>query len=175
MKKLVLFFVVVALTMTQLLAQESTFKKGDKVLNLAIGFGSGLYTGGGYTTSVPPLSASFEVGVKDGILEKGSIGVGGVLAYGAHKWEYAGWGWKYTNIIIGARGSFHYPLAKKLDTYTGLILGYNVVTAKEFGTNPIYDTIHNPVALLIPGLLVQGIISATNLQYWVNLVSGFHT
>jgi hypothetical protein len=138
MKRLALFFVVVALTMTQILAQESTFKKGDKVLNLSIGFGSGLYTGTGYTTSVPPLAASFEVGVKD-FDWKGSIGVGGLFAYGAHKWEYSGWGWKYTNIIIGARGSLHYPLAKKLDTYTGLVIGYNVVSSKEFGVNPIYD------------------------------------
>jgi hypothetical protein len=138
MKRLALFFVVVVLTMTQILAQESTFKKGDKVLNLSVGFGSGLYTGGGYTTSVPPLAASFEVGVKD-FDWKGSIGVGGIFAYGAHKWEYAGWGWKYTNIIIGARGALHYPLAKKLDTYTGLVIGYNIVSSTEFGVNPIYD------------------------------------
>ena len=139
MKKLFLLFVAVVFALTQVSAQESTFVKGDKVLNLTVGFGSGLYTGGGYTTSVPPLSASFEVGVKDGIIDKGSIGVGGLIAYGAHKWEYAGWGWKYSNLIIGARGTFHYPLVKKLDTYTGLVLGYNIVTAKEFGTNPIYD------------------------------------
>jgi hypothetical protein len=139
MKKFALFIVAIVFSLTHLLAQESTFTKGDKVLNVAIGFGSGLYTGSGYTTSVPPLSASFEVGVKDGIIDKGSIGVGGLIAYGAHKWEYAGWGWKYSNLIIGARGSFHYPLAKKLDTYTGLVLGYNIVTSKEFGVNPIYD------------------------------------
>ncbi len=29
-------------------AQESTFAKGDKVVNLGIGLLSGLYTGGGY-------------------------------------------------------------------------------------------------------------------------------
>ena len=139
MKKLILLFVAVVFSLSQMFAQESTFQKGDKVVNIAVGFGSGLYTGSGYTTSVPPISGSFEIGVKDGIIEKGSIGVGGIIAYGAHKWEYSGWGWKYSNLIIGARGSFHYPLAKKLDTYTGLVLGYNLVTAKEFGTNPIYD------------------------------------
>jgi hypothetical protein len=137
MKKLILLFVAVAFSLTQMLAQESTFAKGDKVLNLGVGFG-GRYTGSGMTTSVPPLSVSFEVGVKDGVLEKGSIGIGGILAYSSHKWEYAGWGWKYTSIIIGARGTFHYPLANKLDTYTGLLLGYDISTATEFGTSSGY-------------------------------------
>ena len=41
MKKSVLLLVVAVFTFTQLVAQESTFAKGDKVLNLGIGFGSG--------------------------------------------------------------------------------------------------------------------------------------
>jgi hypothetical protein len=140
MKRLALLFLVVAFAMTQLQAQESTFVKGDKVLNLGIGFGSGLYTGTYYKTSVPPISASFEVAVKDGVLDKGSIGVGGYLAYSQHKWDYNGWGWKYSNLFIAARGTFHYPLVKKLDTYTGLALGYNIAHSSEYGTAiPGYD------------------------------------
>jgi hypothetical protein len=139
MKKLILLFVAIAFSLTQLLAQESTFVKGDKVLNLGIGIGSGYYSGSYYKTTVPPISASFEVAVKDGVLEKGSIGVGGYVAYAAHKWEYLGWGWKYTNIIIGARGTFHYPLVNKLDTYTGLVLGYNISNSKEYGTPTGFD------------------------------------
>ena len=133
MKKLLLVLLVAVFSLTQLMAQESTFKLGDKVLNLGIGFGSTLYTGSYYTNSVPPLSASFEVDVKDGIADKGSIGVGGLVAYSSSKWEYSGWGWKYSNFIIGARGAFHYPLVNKLDTYTGIVLGYNIATSKEFG------------------------------------------
>lgn len=139
MKKLIVLFVIVAFSLTQLVAQESTFEKGDKVLNLGLGIGSALYSGSYYKSGIPPISASFEVGVKDGVLEKGSIGVGGYMAYSSYKWEYSGWGWKYTNIIIGARGTFHYPLVNKLDTYTGLVLGYNIATSKEFGTSIGYD------------------------------------
>jgi len=133
MKKLLLVLLVAVFSLSQLLAQESTFKQGDKVVNLGIGFGSTLYTGSNYTNSVPPLSVSLEVGVKDGVLDKGSIGIGGMLAYSSSKWEYSGWGWKYSNFIIGARGAFHYPLLNKLDTYTGIVLGYNIATSKEFG------------------------------------------
>jgi hypothetical protein len=134
MKKLLLLFVIGCFTLTQLVAQESTFNKGDKVLNIGIGFGTTLYSGTYYKSQIPPISASLEFGVADNILEKGVIGVGPYLGYSSYKYEYSGWGWKYTNIIIGARGNFHYPLVNKLDTYTGLLLGYNVSSSKEFGT-----------------------------------------
>lgn len=113
--------------------QESVFINGDKVVNIGIGLGSSLYTGNYYTGTVPPISVSFEKGIKDNVLEKGVIGVGGYLGYSSYKYEYLDWGYKYSNIIFGARGTFHYPLVDKLDTYTGLLLGYNLVTGKEFG------------------------------------------
>jgi hypothetical protein len=126
MKKLLLSLLVVVFTFTQLLSQESTFKKGDKALNLGIGFGTSYY-GGFYTSHMPAISASFEVGVADGILDKGSIGVGGYIGYSSAKYSTY---WKTSNFLIGARGSFHYPLVNKLDTYTGLQLGYNIFTTK---------------------------------------------
>jgi hypothetical protein len=140
MKKSVLLLVVAVFTFTQLIAQESTFAKGDKVLNLGIGFGSGYYTGLYYKTTVPPISASFEVGVKDGILEKGSIGIGGYIGYSAHKWDFSNTYYaKVSDLYIGARGSFHYPLVNKLDTYTGLLLGYRVNSYNETGTGTNFD------------------------------------
>jgi hypothetical protein len=141
MKKSVLLLVVAVFAFTQLVAQESTFSKGDKVLNLGIGLG-GRWSGSYMKVSVPPISASLEFGVKDGVLEKGSIGVGPYLAYSSHKWEYSGWGWKITDVIIGVRGSFHYPLVDKLDTYTGLLLGYDISKETEFGTS-IYGYDYN--------------------------------
>ena len=133
MKKLLLMFVVACFALTQLIAQEPTFVKGDKALNIGIGLGSTLYSGTYYKSQIPPISASLEFGVVDNVIEKGVIGVGPYIGYSSYKYEYSGWGWKYTNIIIGARGNFHYPLVNKLDTYTGLLLGYNVASSKEFG------------------------------------------
>lgn len=126
MKKLLLSLLVVVFSLTQLLAQESTFNKGDKALNLGIGFGS-TYYGSFYTSHTPALSASLEFGVADGILDKGSIGVGGYVGYSSATWANY---YKTSNFIIGARGSFHYPLVNKLDTYTGLLLGYNIYSYK---------------------------------------------
>lgn len=139
MKKLLLLFVVVSFSLAQLSAQDATFEKGDKVLNLGIGFGSTWYSGTYYKSQVPPVSASLEFGVVDNVLEKGSVGVGPYIGYSSYKWEYSSWGYKYSNIILGVRGNFHYPLANKLDTYVGLLLGYNIVTSKEFGTPSGFD------------------------------------
>lgn len=139
MKKIFLLSLFVAACSLQLAAQEPTFVKGDKVVNLGIGLGSIYYSGLGYKTVIPPVSASFEMGILDGIAEKGSIGVGGYLGISSHKWEsvytYLGdtYGYKFTNIIIGARGVFHYPFVEKLDTYTGLMLGYDINIDKEYG------------------------------------------
>ena len=131
---------VVSFSFIQLAGQEPTFSKGDKVLNLGIGFGTTLYSGSYYKMQMPPVSVSFDVGAFDNIAKKGVIGIGGYLGYSRYKYEYSSWGWKYSNIIIGGRGTFHYPLVDKLDTYGGMLLGYNISTSKEFGTaTPGYD------------------------------------
>lgn len=126
MKKLFTLLLVVVFGMTQLVGQKATFEKGTKTVNLGIGFGSTYYSSF-YSSHTPALSASFEVGVADGIIDKGSIGVGGYVGYSSATYTHY---WKTTNIVIGGRGSFHYPLVEKLDTYTGLLLGYNIYSFK---------------------------------------------
>lgn len=128
MKKLVLLSLCVCFSMLQLVAQESTFHKGDKVLNVGIGLGSTLYSGSLYKSGLPPLSGSLEYGVKDEVLEKVAFGVGPYLAFSSYKWSNY---YRYTNVIVGARGQLHYPLVDKLDTYAGLLLGYNIVSVKD--------------------------------------------
>ena len=139
MKKTALLILGAIFIIAQASAQTPSFSRGDKVLNLGVGFGSTLYIGSYYKMQVPPVSASFEYGIVDGIFEKASVGVGGYLGFASYKWEYSAWGWKYSNIIIAGRGTFHYPFVEKLDTYVGLLLGYDIVSSKEFGTPVGYD------------------------------------
>jgi hypothetical protein len=88
---------------------------------------------------VPPVSASFELGIKDEILEKGVIGVGGYAGFASYEEEYSNYGvpygWKHTVYLLGARGSFHYPFVDKLDTYSGLILGAFIDIDAEYGNS----------------------------------------
>ena len=143
MKKRIRLTLAVIFTVTLMNAQQSMFNLGDQVVNIGIGLGSVYATGLYSSTTIPPISISYEKAIVDDILEKGVIGVGGYVGYTSYKWHYiySGWdyGWKYTNIIIGARGSFHYPVLDNLDTYAGLLLGYNLVISKEFGDIGIYD------------------------------------
>ncbi len=136
MKKLFAIAAIVFFSFSALQAQESMFNLGDKVVSLGVGFGSTLYTGTYYTSGVPPVSIAYEQAIKDEILEKGVIGVGGWLGYTSYKYDYLGWGYKYSNFIFGVTGTFHYPLVDKLDTYVGIGLGYNIASAKEFGSYP---------------------------------------
>lgn len=126
-------------------AQTPTFEKGDKVLNLGIGFGGGYYSGytsAGYTRT-PFLSASVDVGVVDNILDVGTIGIGGYIGYSSWKYKDPSPGtydfsWKETNFIIGPRGILSYPLVDKLDTYVGVLLAYHSVSWKSTGNLPTY-------------------------------------
>ena len=137
MRRLALI-VVVALSLPIFIqAQEPAVNVGDNFFNFGIGFGSVRYSGTGFSGTIPPLSVSYEKIIKDEILEKGYIGVGGYLGYSSYKWNntFMGeeWGWRYSTVIPGARGSFHYPLIDKLDSYSGLMLGYEIVSAREIG------------------------------------------
>jgi hypothetical protein len=137
--------------------QAQTFKKGDGVFNATIGFGNARYLTG-TTSSVPPLAASYEVGVLDNVLEVGSIGIGGYVGYTSAKWDYGytgyTWGYKSSDIIIGARGIFHYPFMDKLDTYAGLMLAYDINSWKETGTAQTgYATKSSYGGLIVPGFV----------------------
>lgn len=127
------------------------FVTGDKVINVGLGIGSTIYTGVGYTGGFPPVSASFEYGIKE--LGPGILGVGGYFGVASRKWESssggATYGWRYSNVIIGARGNYHYNFVEKLDTYAGLMLGYNIVSSKAIGNLPaFYDYTVNASAFI---------------------------
>jgi hypothetical protein len=113
--------------------------KGDVVLNLGIGFKSTLYSQiPGYTGTIPPVSGSVEFVFKDGIFDgKGALGIGGQIAYSGYKFEEVYreevYGFKYSNVIIGPRGYLHYNFIPKLDTYGGIMFGYNFLSTKNIG------------------------------------------
>lgn len=107
---------------------QDVFKKGTNLVGAQIGIGSGL-----------AVSATYEKGVVDNLFDgMGSIGVGGYVGYLHDKDTYnighgTEFGWKYDDIILGLRGNLHYQFINKLDTYAGLMLGYEIVNSKSYG------------------------------------------
>jgi hypothetical protein len=176
--KLKSLFLAVLLSFGFLVVTAQEVAKGDKILNLGVGLGTALYSGGGYTGSVPPISGSLEVVIKDDLFDgKGALGVGGYLGYAAYKWETSGYGhdygYKVSNIIIGPRGYLHYSLVEKLDTYAGLMIGYDIVSDKATGNWPggyIYSGSVSRV--LFSGFLGARYFFNDNLAGMVELGSG---
>lgn len=127
---------LVFLNLPAINSYSQLFNVGDKMINAGLGIGATWYSGAYYKTTLPPIFISGDVGFKDDI-GPGVLGLGGYLGFSSYKYEVTSvlgnWGWKYTSIIIGARGTYHMDLVDNLDTYGGLLLGYNILTFKEFG------------------------------------------
>ncbi|HPR32885.1 MAG TPA: hypothetical protein PLK12_12345 [Prolixibacteraceae bacterium] len=109
MKKLLTLSVLLILAFG-MKAADPVFLKGDKVINVGIGL----------ETWRLPLYVSGEFGIADGILEKGSIGIG---AYAGASFSWYSYYSSAFAFMAGARGAFHYPFIDKLDTYIGISLG----------------------------------------------------
>jgi len=140
MKKFILVFAIIFAWVSASSAQDEVFSKGDLVFGVGLGLGNNL-GGTGYKTSIPPIVITGEYGLTDALIKntgKGYVGVGGYLAYTANKSSYRWssgeeYGWKWTYLIIGARGAFHYQLVDKLDTYAGAIVGFNIASSSYYG------------------------------------------
>lgn len=141
MKKII-FTIAIAFGLT---ASAQTYDEGDNLLNIGIGLGSAFKTG---TTSLPPISASFEHGFTD------KISAGGIIAYTGSKEEISfgttTYTFKYSYLIIGARGSYHFYNTDKLDAYGGLMLGYNIANSKVEVTGP--SGVFNPQPASVGGV-----------------------
>jgi hypothetical protein len=111
-------------------SSRKTFERqeGQKnTVSLGAGFGGTLYSGHSDFNRLPVFFLSYERCVIDNLFnEKSALGIGGLIGYSSAKYDDFGWGWTSTDITIGARGALHYSLVDKLDTYAGVMAGYNI-------------------------------------------------
>jgi hypothetical protein len=139
MKKIIFAFSILISFTTTLQAQ--LFSKDQRFINAGIGLGSAYYYSGS-TTTIPPVHASYEVGVTD------KIGVGGLIGYTASgiNENFLGNGaysWQFSYLVLGARGAYHFLNNDKADVYAGLMLGYNVARAKFQTSDPDIRELYN--------------------------------
>lgn len=98
--------------------------KGDKLINIGIGLLKQLPGGSSEKLTIPPIPISFEYVIRNDLFNgNGALGIGGFLGYTAAKQD-SYYSYKYSRLIIGARGYVHYAIVEKLDTYGGILLGY---------------------------------------------------
>jgi hypothetical protein len=115
------------------------YEQGRGQLNLGIGLGStiGTVPAGVTASSVPPISASYEYGLKDKISVGGYVGYTS-LSYSQNFFNDT-WSWNFSYLILGARGSYHFLTSDKLDPYAGLMLGYNIASV-DYKINNVVTT-----------------------------------
>lgn len=91
---------------------SAQYEAGRNYLGPSIGFA--------FLGSTPDFGVSYEYGL---ILQNfGLVGIGGLFRY----WGYSDVYWKYSNILIGAQGNYHFIISdSKLDPYVGLVLAYD--------------------------------------------------
>lgn len=74
--------------------------------------------------STPQFGANYEYSMD--VQNFGRVGIGGILRYWSYSEDYFAGGWKYTDILIGAQGNYHFKLdTDKFDPWIGLTLAYD--------------------------------------------------
>lgn len=104
-KKWSIIAILVLLVMSAHAGSE-IFEEDDMNLNIGVGL-----------NPFPVFSAVIDRGIVEGILDDGTLGVGGYAGLG---FESGGW----RHHFLGARGTFHYPIIDDLDTYLGISAGF---------------------------------------------------
>lgn len=89
---------------------QDAFHEGTSFINLGVGFNDNY-------KKFPPISASYEYGIKGNLWDAHStLGLGAYTAFGASN--------NWNAFVIGPRIALHYGFVPKLDTYVSLMLGY---------------------------------------------------
>jgi len=133
MKKLTFVLAALLLVLSNnVMAQKNPALFGNNSKHLRAGIGLNSYG--------IPIEVSYEQGFKQNIfgVNKLNLGLGGYLGYYGNtesvgSWDGRDYGYKYSHIVIGARGIVHYPFIPKIDTYAGVMLGYNIASARFYG------------------------------------------
>jgi hypothetical protein len=140
MKKFLILILLLSSGLGMQAQQADNFEPGEMFISPAIGLGTPYLGGFGYSTVLPPISVSVDYAIEQDIVDEGTVSVGGYfgVAQNRYRADYFGgeYGWNFTYIVIGPRGTYTYPIEENLDIYGGLMLGYNIATVKEVGDVP---------------------------------------
>ena len=138
MKKMLLLVAVMVLG-AGIAVNAQPFAKGNHAINAGIGFGNTGYWGSYYSGFFPSISGSYEYGIVEipmGSDLTGVVSVGGYMGWSTSKYDYD-WDdiyYRYHDVIIAARGNYHFIFHDKLDPYAGVWLGGKVLTGTWTGS-----------------------------------------
>lgn len=169
--RVILTICVAFLMMPFRLFAQHVFEEGVVVLQPGIGYG---LIGTEGTVEIPPVSLNLEFAGSP------EWSFGGYVGYASSKETYisssntGGWwtlpdyGFRATYLIFGGRLNYHMNTeSEKVDTYAGVMLGYNAVSVSEWGGN-----VNRPASLNFSGVLYGGQIG---VRYYFSPALGVFT
>lgn len=144
-RKLLLIAAVLFLTLSNLKAQD-VFNKGTVAINATVGLSS-YYSGYTNSLAIPPLALTVDAGIIDGLIaDRASIGIGGYAGFSSYSYKYYDYYQQnLTRMCFGVRGTFHFQLADKLDTYAGVMMGLYAYSYRYSYNPDYYDYYYNTV------------------------------
>lgn len=155
MKKLV--FAIIAICAMQV--SNAQVEQGNVLLSLGVGISPSFYSGGGYTSTTPPIEVAGEYAVTD------AITAGLFAGYAGAEFRSGAFGFDYSYILGGAVGNYHFVNSEKFDAYGGVKLGYLSISADAVGTtNPAFTSEAS-------GILYGGQLGA---RYWISEAIGLN-
>lgn len=117
MKRNILLFASTAIIAIALFTTTANaqYEAGKSYLGPSIGFA--------FLGSTPDFGVSYEYGIN--MPNFGMVGIGGLFRYWGYSESYFYGSWKYTDILIGVQGNYHFVTNTKFDPYIGLVLAYD--------------------------------------------------
>ncbi len=110
---------------------NAQYTAGSNYLGPSVGFA--------FLGSTPDFGVSYEYGLN--IQNFGLVGIGGLFRYWGYSEGYFDGQWKYTNVLIGAQGNYHFVITgSKFDPYVGLVLAYDAGSVSWSGPYGNYAT-----------------------------------
>ncbi len=97
--------------------------QGQIDVNVGLGLGSFL-TSGTAKSTVPPIGASVDYGIND------NVSVGAYVGYSGAEDDLIFFKTTYTYLVVGGRAAYHKEFIDGIDTYGGIMLGYNIASFK---------------------------------------------
>lgn len=127
-------------------ASAQPFTEDTRHFSVGVGFGgyyNYAYSGSDFS-QIPTIFLAYDQGTAIE-LGPGYVGIGGFLGYSSASSNYPygsySWDYKWTNFVIGARGTYHYPLDNdKIDLYGGVGLGLWSQSYKFSSNDPFFPS-----------------------------------
>lgn len=124
MKKLVSSFIVIILSLTTMMAQNSYREKGTFSIDAGIGLGT---FPSGYSVTLPPVKVDAEYTVLT--FGAGSLSVGGYFSLGVDR--LTSYDMNVTTFLVGPMSSVRYAITDKFDIFGKVAIGYVGVSTSD--------------------------------------------